>query len=100
MIWNGSTPTVVFRYDLDFNDTAELLVTFTQRNLPVLTLSKDRFTLHEDNILATLTQEETCLFSEGTVFAQIKATMRDGIISHSNIVSDYIALPLEQEAIQ
>ncbi len=67
------------KHDLEWADTAELIVTFAQKEQPILVLTKERFSYLDGHILATLTQEETLLFKEGVVFTQIKAKMRDSV---------------------
>lgn len=85
----GTTPTIVISTDIDLSPAIVLYLTFAQDDETVFEfdLSAGRFTITEDSISVTLTQEETLSLAETSkVDIQIRARFSDGTAVASNVM--------------
>ena len=69
-MYRGTTPTNVFRTDVDLSNASVLFITYKQGGKLVLELS----------------QKDTLLFSEGIVTIQIRAKFPDGSTIASSLI--------------
>ena len=91
----GTTPTLVFKLDIEPGTLVSLYLTFRQGYGRELTRREDSITADNDakTLTVTLTQEDTLKFEEGgNVEIQLRAVTTTGAALASNIV----ALPVER----
>ena len=85
----GTTPTHIFKTDLDLTGADAVYVTYQQYGKTVLEKDLSDMTVEEESLTVRLTQTETLLFREkpdGTVRIQIRARWPDGDALASNII--------------
>lgn len=82
----GTTPTNIFRTDVDLTNASVLFITYKQNGKVVLEKSIDDVAIEKDTIMVRLSQRETLLFSEGIVTIQIRAKFQDGSVIASSLI--------------
>ena len=92
----GTTPTITFDFNFDWEKVKRLTATFEYGNKDVFKIEKERFTYFDKKISATLTQEETLSLPNNTVEIQLKVQSTDGIVFASNIVKIFIGEILDE----
>ncbi len=78
LIAQGTTPTLKFSYSLDWSATTAMWISFSQYDKFIISVGKeengfDRFTYKDGFIYVTLTQQETFLFQNSPIKAEIRA---------------------------
>ena len=81
----GTTPTNTFNVNVDLRE-ATIFVSYYQRGRVVVEKTGDDLTVTENQIVTTLTQEETLKLRTGPVRIQIRYVMEDGTADASNII--------------
>ena len=93
----GTTPKVSFNLPFNASTAVRLWVTFSQRNKEVFTLEKEDFTISEDKIEATLTQEQTlCLVPNAIVEMQIRVLFPDEKNTYTALASNIMTTPVQR----
>lgn len=87
-MYRGTTPTHIFKTDLDLTDAAVIWLTYKDRGEIVIDKQKDDLLVTTEQIELKLTQEETLALQKGqTVTCQIRARFEDGTAVASNIMT-------------
>jgi hypothetical protein len=89
-MYRGTTPTIVFNVDTSLNlqelEFEQIWVTFKSK-IKELTYSKENLILEDGNIIKVIMpQEDTLLFNENVVEAQLRFLLTSGQAFASNIV--------------
>lgn len=83
----ATTPHLTFTLGIDTQNIKTLRLSFCQLNNVFLTLTEDDVAMTGNNVDVTFTQEQTFLFTNGTVYAQFRVKLNDDTVEASNIVS-------------
>lgn len=82
----GTTPTNIFRTDVDLTNASVLFITYKQNGKVILEKTIDDVSIHGEIVEVRLSQRETLLFSEGIVTIQIRAKFQDGSVIASSLI--------------
>ena len=82
----GTTPTNIFRTDVDLTNASVLFITYKQNGKVILEKTIDDVSIHGEMVEVRLSQRETLLFSEGIVTIQIRAKFQDGSVIASSLI--------------
>lgn len=82
----GTTPTNIFRTDVDLTNASVLFITYKQNGKVVLEKTIDDVSIHGEMVEVRLSQRETLLFSEGIVTIQMRAKFQDGSVIASSLI--------------
>lgn len=85
-MYRGTTPTNVFRTDVDLENASVLFVSYKQNGKVVLEKSLDDVSIKKTLVTVNLTQKETLLFQDGIVTIQIRAKFPDNTAIASNLI--------------
>ncbi len=85
-IIQGTTPTITYAFDFDWDMVESLTATFESGDQEILKFEKDRFTFLDGTISTKLTQEETLKFPSTGFITQLKIKDTTGNVLASNIV--------------
>lgn len=85
-MFRGTTPTNIFRTDVDLTNASVLFITYKQNGKVVLEKTIDDVSIHGEMVEVRLSQRETLLFSEGIVTIQIRAKFQDGSVIASSLI--------------
>ena len=98
--FRGTTPTHTFTLPFEVDLISDLRITYSQNKNEILTKSRDEVKFYENDILVTLTQQETLLFTDKTpVFIQIKIKLKSGQVVSSEIITMRVDPSLNEEVI-
>ena len=82
----GTTPTNIFRTDVDLTNASVLFITYKQHGKVVLEKSIDDVKIQKNIVSVYLSQKDTLLFTEGIVTIQIRAKFSDGSVIASSLI--------------
>lgn len=85
-MYRGTTPTNVFRTDVDLEKASVLFVSYKQNGKVVLEKSLEDVSVKKTLVTVNLTQKETLLFQDGIVTIQIRAKFPDNTAIASNLI--------------
>ena len=85
-MYRGTTPTNVFRTDVDLENASVLFVRYKQNGKVVLEKSLEDVSVKKTLVTVNLTQKETLLFQDGIVTIQIRAKFPDNTAIASNLI--------------
>lgn len=85
-MYRGTTPTNVFRTDVDLENASVLFVSYKQNGKVVLEKSLEDVNVKKTLVTINLTQKETLLFQDGIVTIQIRAKFPDNTAIASNLI--------------
>lgn len=85
-MYRGTTPTNVFRTDVDLENASVLFVSYKQNGKVVLEKSLEDVSIKKTIVTVNLTQKETLLFQDGIVTIQIRAKFPDNTAIASNLI--------------
>lgn len=85
-MYRGTTPTNVFRTDVDLENASVLFVSYKQNGKVVLEKSLEDVRIKKTLVTVNLTQKETLLFQDGIVTIQIRAKFPDNTAIASNLI--------------
>lgn len=85
-MYRGTTPTNVFRTDVDLENASVLFVSYKQNGKVVLEKSLEDVSVKKTFVTVNLTQKETLLFQDGIVTIQIRAKFPDNTAIASNLI--------------
>lgn len=85
-MYRGTTPTNVFRTDVDLENASVLFVSYKQNGKVVLEKSLEDLSVKKTLVTVNLTQKETLLFQDGIVTIQIRAKFPDNTAIASNLI--------------
>lgn len=85
-MYRGTTPTNVFRTDVDLENASVLFVSYKQNGKVVLEKSLEDVSIQKTLVAVNLTQKETLLFQDGIVTIQIRAKFPDNTAIASNLI--------------
>lgn len=85
-MYRGTTPTNVFRTDVDLANASVLFVSYKQNGKVVLEKSLEDVSVKKTLVTVNLTQKETLLFQDGIVTIQIRAKFPDNTAIASNLI--------------
>ena len=81
----GTTPTNTFNVNIDLRE-ATVYVSYAQRGILLVDKTGTDLFITEDQIVTTLSQEDTLKFKPGEVDIQIRYVKADGTADASNII--------------
>ena len=85
-MYRGTTPTNVFRTDVDLENASVLFGSYKQNGKVVLEKSLEDVSVKKTLVTVNLTQKETLLFQDGIVTIQIRAKFPDNTAIASNLI--------------
>lgn len=85
-MYRGTTPTNVFRTDVDLENASVLFVSYKQNGKVVLEKSLEDVSVKKTLVTVNLMQKETLLFQDGIVTIQIRAKFPDNTAIASNLI--------------
>lgn len=85
-MYRGTTPTNVFRTDVDLENASVLFVSYKQNGKVVLEKSLEDVNVKKTLVTVNLTQKETLLFQDGIITIQIRAKFPDNTAIASNLI--------------
>lgn len=85
-MYRGTTPTNVFRTDVNLENASVLFVSYKQNGKVVLEKSLEDVSVKKTLVTVNLTQKETLLFQDGIVTIQIRAKFPDNTAIASNLI--------------
>lgn len=85
-MYRGTTPTNVFRTDVDLENASVLFVSYKQNGKVVLEKSLEDVSIKKTLVTVNLTQKETLLFQDGIVTIQIRAKFPENTAIASNLI--------------
>ena len=85
-MYRGTTPTNVFRTDVDLENASVLFVSYKQNGKVVLEKNLEDVSVKKTLVTVNLTQKETLLFQDGIVTIQIRAKFPDNTAIASNLI--------------
>lgn len=85
-MYRGTTPTNVFRTDVDLENASVLFVSYKQNGKVVLEKSLEDVSVKKTLVTVNLTQKETLLVQDGIVTIQIRAKFPDNTTIASNLI--------------
>ena len=85
-MYRGTTPTNVFRTDVNLENASVLFVSYKQNGKVVLEKSLEDVSIKKTLVTVNLTQKETLLFQDGIVTIQIRAKFPDNTAIASNLI--------------
>ena len=99
MITRGTTPTLIFSFDIDLSDVDKINVAFKQKEKMVLEKTEKDCVIDKENqtISITLSQEDTLSFSEeNKTSIQIRLLFVDGSADATDIMEEKIGKILKE----
>lgn len=81
----GTTPTNTFNVNIDLRE-ATVFISYAQRGVLLVDKTGTDLFITEDQIVTTLSQEDTLKFKPGEVDIQIRYVKQDGTADASNII--------------
>lgn len=85
----GTTPTNTFNVNIDLRE-ATVYVSYAQRGILLVDKTGTDLFITEDQIVTTLSQEDTLKFKPGEVDIQIRYVKADGTADASNIIKTIV----------
>lgn len=95
----ATTPTHYFTLPFDASAVDRFLLTYTQNDRIVLEKTEEDMSADGNVWSVELTQEETKMFAEGNVYAQIRVLTPTGDALASNPVSFYVSKVFNDEVL-
>lgn len=93
----GTTPTHTITLSVPLDDLKDFVVTYAQNKKVVLEKTKADYTVEEDKLVITLTQEETLKFNhDDLVEVQAKVLTMSGAVFASQIESVFVGRILNE----
>lgn len=93
-MWQGTTPSVVIKTDIDLTEMATVELTIEDRQKTKLILTTDELTITEDTVTVDLAQEDTLNLAPGRVRLQLRAKTISGDVIASNIMMGDLQFPV------
>lgn len=101
-MFRATTPTHTFTLPIDTSRLSKILITYAQNENIVLEKTEADCTLDGSNVILTLTQEETLLFTteeDARVLIQIRVLTTDGKVHASEIEKEFARNCLNEEVL-
>lgn len=95
----GTTPINTFDVDVDLRE-ATVYVSYAQRGALIVDKTNDNLSITENQIIVTLSQEDTLKFKPGEVDIQIRYVKANGIADASNIIKTTVDQILKNGVIE
>ena len=93
-MWQGTTPTIEIKTDINLTPMAQVQLTIEDRKGNRLTINQEELTISEDTVTFQLSQKESLLLSPGRVRLQLRVKTNDGDVLASNIMLGDLQYPV------
>ena len=93
-MWQGTTPTIEIKTDIDLTPMAQVQLTIEDRKGNWLTINQEELTISEDTVTFQLSQKESLSLSPGRVRLQLRVKTNDGDVLASNIMLGDLQYPV------
>ena len=93
-MWQGTTPTIEIKTDIDLTPMAQVQLTIEDRKGNRLTINQEELTISEDTVSFQLSQKESLSLSPGRVRLQLRVKTNDGDVLASNIMLGDLQYPV------
>ncbi len=93
-MWQGTTPTIEIKTDIDLTPMAQVQLTIEDRKGNRLTINQEELTISEDTVTFQLSQKESLSLSPGRVRLQLRVKTNDGDVLASNIMLGDLQYPV------
>ena len=93
-MWQGTTPTIEIKTDIDLTPMAQVQLTIEDRKGNRLTINQEELAISEDTVTFQLSQKESLLLSPGRVRLQLRVKTKDGDVLASNIMLGDLQYPV------
>ena len=93
-MWQGTTPTIEIKTDIDLTPMAKVQLTIEDRKGNRLTINQEELTISEDTVTFQLSQKESLSLSPGRVRLQLRVKTNDGDVLASNIMLGDLQYPV------
>ena len=93
-MWQGTTPTIEIKTDINLTPMAQAQLTIEDRKGNRLTINQEELTISEDTVTFQLSQKESLSLSPGRVRLQLRVKTYDGDILASNIMLGDLQYPI------
>ena len=93
-MWQGTTPTIEIKTDIDLTPMAQVQLTIEDRKGNRLTINQEGLTISEDTVTFQLSQKESLSLSPGRVRLQLRVKTNDGDVLASNIMLGDLQYPV------
>ena len=93
-MWQGTTPTIEIKTDIDLTPMAQVQLTIEDGKGNRLTINQEELTISEDTVTFQLSQKESLSLSPGRVRLQLRVKTNDGDVLASNIMLGDLQYPV------
>ena len=93
-MWQGTTPTIEIKTDINLTPMAQVQLTIEDRKGNRLTINQEELTISEDTVTFQLSQKESLSLSPGRVRLQLRVKTKDGDVLASNIMLGDLQYPV------
>lgn len=93
-MWQGTTPTIEIKTDIDLTPMAQVQLTIEDRKGNRLTINQEELTISEDTVTFQLSQKESLSLFPGRVRLQLRVKTNDGDVLASNIMLGDLQYPV------
>lgn len=93
-MWQGTTPTIEIKTDIDLTPMAQVQLTIEDRKGNRLTINREELTISEDTVTFQLSQKESLSLFPGRVRLQLRVKTNDGDVLASNIMFGDLQYPV------
>ena len=93
-MWQGTTPTIEIKTDINLTPMAQVQLTIEDRKGNRLTINQEELTISEDTVTFQLSQKESLSLSPGRVRLQLRVKTTDGDVLASNIMLGDLQYPV------
>jgi len=93
-MWQGTTPTIEIKTDINLTPMALVQLTIEDRKGNRLTINQEELTISEDTVTFQLSQKESLSLSPGRVRLQLRVKTNDGDVLASNIMLGDLQYPV------
>jgi len=93
-MWQGTTPTIEIKTDINLTPMAQVQLTIEDRKGNRLTINQEELTISEDTVTFQLSQKESLSLSPGRVRLQLRVKTNDGDVLASNIMLGDLQYPV------
>ena len=93
-MWQGTTPTIEIKTDINLTPMAQVQLTIEDRKGNRLTINQEELTISEDTVTFQLSQKESLSLSPGRVRLQLRVKTNNGDVLAYNIMLGDLQYPV------
>lgn len=90
MIYRGTTPTNIFKPDIDLTEAEKIEITYSQYGNPVFKKTLDDITFDDGDLVVLLSQEDTFSLGATDLTIRIRAKLTGGVTAVSDAIFDTV----------